>query len=84
MLQSIQGYTCKTDNSPIKKYLAIRWIVQNKQFVVVDDVLVDMFTASVIYQVAFYLMTKKNKDLFFKIFNSKIEIIAQKCLKCIK
>lgn len=76
MLYALETYSCKTDNSPIKKYLVVRWIIQNCQSVVVDGVLLDLFSASIIYQVAQHLMKEKKRDTFIKLFNCKIEKIA--------
>ena len=84
MLHNVKDHTCDTDGSPIKMYLAVRWVSANQTALLIDGVLLDTFSASAIYQVAQYLMKENKKDLFLKIFSKNITTIATHCLKCLK
>lgn len=82
ILHTIKDHTCDTEGSAIKKYLAVRWVLVWKTALLVDGVLLDMFTASVIYQVAQQMMKQKLRGVFFKVFKRDIQTIANVCYKC--
>jgi len=84
ILHTVKDYTCKTEGSPIKKYLAVRWVLVWKTALLVDGVLLDIFSANVIYQVAQQLMRENNKKIFLKVFNKNIQTIAHICFKCMR
>ena len=84
MLYAVKDWTCKTNNSPIKKVLAFKWVLKRNQALLVDGVLLDLYSAGVIDAVYKYLIENKKKDFFLKLFNSNIITIVNHCYKCLK
>jgi len=81
ILHTVKDNTCDTEGSPIKMYLAVRWVSANQTTLLINGTLLDTFTASAIYQVAYHLLKENKKDLFLKIFKKDILTIATICLK---
>lgn len=84
ILDAVKDWTCKTDGSPIKKVLAFKWVLKKKQALLIDGVLLDLFSANVIDVVYKYLIEKKKKDFFLKLFSRNITTIVNHCYKCVK
>ncbi len=84
ILDTVKDYTCKTNGSKIKKILAIKWVLKKKQCLLVDGVLLDLFSANVVNTVYEYLINNDKKDFFVKLFNTNITTIMNHCYKCVK
>ena len=60
VLAETNEYTTEV-KTPEQMYGALKWILQNKQYLVINGVLLDMFSASAVWQVVHALKKEENR-----------------------